>query len=166
MRQIACCIVADFPDEWALLHAEIQENTCRKPFNPSEAVSNAERLLPQAAAAARTRMARTYEKFSEVVQAMDQVARVVGRTHPTLAKAMKVVEAARIDPRKFEYLILKMDRTGKVSPASTRSTRSTRSTTPRSSDPSLKKSPQENFLTCPYLRAEQRNYPTAPINPI
>ena len=47
MRQIACCIVVDFMDEWTLLLAEIQENTCRKPFNPSEAVTNAERLLPQ-----------------------------------------------------------------------------------------------------------------------
>ena len=37
---------AEFPDEWALLLAEIQENTCRKPFNPSEAVTNTERLLP------------------------------------------------------------------------------------------------------------------------
>lgn len=117
MRQIACCIVADFPDEWALLLAEIQENTCRKPFNPSEAVSNAERLLPLAAAAAKTRMARTYEKFSEVGQSMDHVARVVGMTRPTLAKAMKVVAAARANPGDYGPLVEQMDRTGKITPA-------------------------------------------------
>jgi len=116
-KRIACCIVADFTDEWELLLAEIQENTCRKPFNPSEAVSNAERLLPQAAAAARKRMVRSSEKFTDLGQSMDQVAHVVGMTRPTLAKAMKVVAAARENPGQYRRLIEQMDRTGKITPA-------------------------------------------------
>lgn len=117
MQSIACCIVADFPDEWSLLLAEIQENTCRKPFNPSEAVTNAERLLPRAAAAAKARMARTSENFTDLGQSMDQVARVVGMTRPTLAKAMKVVVAARENPAAYGPLVEQMDRTGKITPA-------------------------------------------------
>ena len=56
-------------------------------------------------------MARTYEKFSEVGQSMDQVARVVGMTRPTLAKAMKVVAAARENPADYGPLVEQMTTT-------------------------------------------------------
>ena len=48
---------------------------------------------------------------------MDQVARVVGMTRPTLAKAMKVVIAARENPGEYGPLVEQMDRTGKITPA-------------------------------------------------
>lgn len=121
-RKTVLCRIVDNLDE-ALPHllAEVTENTCRKPFTPSESVRAAELLLPLAAAAAYRRMdfnpASIMEaRFEGYGAAMDKIAAVVGVSLPTLTKAIEIVEAARIEPHKFEYLIRKMDQTGKISP--------------------------------------------------
>ena len=115
---ILCCVDDDFADTWDLLQAEVTENTCRRPFSPSEAAGAAEDLLPLAREAARRRQGRcfegTYENFSEVGLALDQVARLLDLSRPTLEKARKVVAAAREDREQFGDLAERLDRTGKV----------------------------------------------------
>lgn len=122
MSKVVCCVAAAFADTWALLVAEVQENTCRKPFLPSEAVRAAEELLPLAAGAAWRRMAHRVDiaeaqKFTQSGEALSQIAILVGMSRPTLSKAMEIVETAREEPQKYEDLIQQMDRTGKVNGA-------------------------------------------------
>jgi ParB-like chromosome segregation protein Spo0J len=119
---ILCCIVDDLKNATVLLQAEIMENTCRQPFSPSEAVSAAEALLPLAADAAKDRKfhradEEASEKFSEAGEAMNQIAKLLGLSRPTLEKATKVVAAARQDNERYGDLVQKMDRTGKVNGA-------------------------------------------------
>ncbi len=113
-----CAVVASLPDAWALLSAETQENTCRKSFSPSEAVAAAEQLLPLATEAVRGRRGvpvRTPSvNFRTTHRALDDVAAMVGLSSRTLEKALKVVEAARMEPHRFADLIHHMDATGKV----------------------------------------------------
>ena len=116
---ILCWVVEDLKDAMALLQAEITENTCRQPFSPSEAVSAAGTLLPLAQEAANNRMIHraeegAYEKFSEGGVAMEQIARLLDMSRPTLEKARKVVAAARQHKQHFGDLVERMDRTGKV----------------------------------------------------
>ena len=48
---------------------------------------------------------------------MDHIARLVGMSRFTLVKAIKIVEAAREEPEKYNDLVELMDRTGRVNGA-------------------------------------------------
>jgi ParB family chromosome partitioning protein len=121
MQTIMCCVAESLEEAYAPMLAEIQENTCRKSFSPSEAVSAAQDLEPMAKAAAWRRKIHEEwgapEKFSEGGRYMDHIAKIVDMSRPTLEKAIKVVEAARESPDKYQDLVEKMDRTGKVNGA-------------------------------------------------
>jgi ParB-like chromosome segregation protein Spo0J len=83
-KTILCCVVEDLNGALPLLQAEIAENTCRRGFSPSEAVAAAEDLLPLAQEAAQQRIGchfdRTSGNFSEVGNAMDQIANLMDRS--------------------------------------------------------------------------------------
>ena len=121
-KTILCCVIENLDEAMPHLLAEIQENTCRKPFLPSEAVRAAEELLPFAALAAWRRMSHTFDlaqaqTFTQSGEALTQIAAIVDMSRPTLTKAMQIVEAAGEEPRKYEDLVHQMDRTGKVNGA-------------------------------------------------
>jgi ParB family chromosome partitioning protein len=114
----------------ALLRAERDENTCRKPFTPSEAVSVARSLEALEAEAARARQREGGKKAGrgrplapgnlpeangeERGQTRDKVAAAVGMSGRTYQKAKAVVEAAERDPAVFGDLKGQMDETGNV----------------------------------------------------
>ena len=121
---ILCCVVEDLHDALPMLQAELQENTCRKRFLPSEAAIAADQLLPALRAAARLRMHHQAEQgasvnLTEAPEAMEAVAAMVGLSRGTLEKARKVVQAAREDEEGCGDLVARMDRTGKVNGAYT-----------------------------------------------
>jgi hypothetical protein len=123
-------------DERAALHAEGEENTCREPFTPSEAVRHAERITAVEQRLAKERQQEGQEKGRAVqhgkVDGADsaqtntpaherksraRTAKAVGMSHATLAKARDVVEAAEAEPERYGDLPARMDTTGKVEPA-------------------------------------------------
>jgi ParB family chromosome partitioning protein len=80
MKTVTCVVAETFVDLWAQMLAEVQENTCRKRFLPSEAVSAAQDVEPLAKAAAWRRMAhkdeeQAYENFSQGGSSMEQIAK-------------------------------------------------------------------------------------------
>jgi hypothetical protein len=121
LKSIMCCVAETGDDVWAQMLAEVQENTCRQRFRPSEAVRAARELEPIAKSAARRRMVHEDEGASENLpeggEAMEQIAKLVDMSRPTLEKAIKVVEAAREEPDKYQDLVEQMDQTGKVNGA-------------------------------------------------
>ena len=97
-KTILCRIVDNLDEALPHLLAEITENTCRKPFTPSEAVHAAEQLFPLAAA--RRRLDYIPPSLKEArtqgyTAAMQKIAAMVGLSVPTLTKAADIVEAAR-----------------------------------------------------------------------
>lgn len=114
-------IAANLDDIYAALRAERDENTCRKELAPTESVALAESLKPFEEKAAKERRASSNaerEKFSPSTKgaAATKVAEAVGMSRPTLAKAAKVVEAAKREPDVFGDLPKKMDDQKKVDP--------------------------------------------------
>jgi hypothetical protein len=123
-------VIASLDDALKILQAERDENTERKPFNPSEALELAERLEPLEREAAKGRkekagfrksaavtpMKSAMENFSTVSRgrASDKIASAVGLSRPTLAKIKAVSEAAKQNPERYQPLVEEMDRTGKV----------------------------------------------------
>ena len=101
-----------------IVRGEFAENTCRKEFTLSEAVAIKRKLEPLERAAARERMRAgktPSEKFSEGTgNALDKIARVVGKHRTTLAKAEAIVAAAEAEPEKYGPLVAAMDKTGRV----------------------------------------------------
>lgn len=116
-----------------VLHAEGDENTCRKDFTPSEAVAfqRAIEAAEKAAAKARQRehgktapgksKPNTSSKLEEVSPAerttRARTAKPTGYSATTLDKARAVVEAAEQEPEKFAPVVEEMDRSGRVDPA-------------------------------------------------
>ena len=115
-------------DEQSALHAEGEENTCREPFTPSEAVRHAERIgeverrlakerQREHGGTAPGRQANTSADSAQVSgRARERTASAVGMSHDTLAKAADVVHAADAEPERYGPLLADMDRTGKVTP--------------------------------------------------
>ncbi|MEO5927675.1 MAG: ParB N-terminal domain-containing protein [Patescibacteria group bacterium] len=128
---VSVSVAKTFDDVHIALLAERDENTCRKDFTPSEAVSMATALQPLEKKAAQQRQAKAgpsngrgvkstgVEKFSEAVagRSADKIAESVGMSRPTLAKATAVVEAAEVDPEHYEDIAKDMDADGKVDAA-------------------------------------------------
>jgi len=124
--------VADSVDTAArALRAERDENLCRRPLRLSEAVALARRLRPLEQAAARRRQAATQLAGKTKAgkpkvgggncpppkgkgKARDAVAKAVGLSARTLAKAGAVVDAAESDPATYGDLAETMDATGQA----------------------------------------------------
>ena len=110
------------------LTAERDENTCRKDFAPSEAVSIGKALEELEKPKAKERQREhggtapgkakdTGGKFPPVTgKTRDKVAEAVGMSGRTYEKAKAVVEAAEEHPE-LQPVVEEMDRTGKVDPA-------------------------------------------------
>lgn len=132
-QEIGCKIV-----DIDALRAEQDENTCRKDFTTSERVAIAKAIEERERAKAQERMKAQQPKKGENVEAKakkaggenfpppneleesgksrDIIAKKVGMSAPTLAKAKEIVEAAEQEPEVFADLQRKMDATGKVDP--------------------------------------------------
>lgn len=137
-KEIDYTIPVSVHDLHDALKAERDENTCREPFLPTEAVAIAEQIeaMEREEAAARQAVGRPKagEKITpgklpgptetpenavsdEKGRAKSRSAEVVGMGRKTLDKAQKVTAAAKADPAKFGDLPETMDATGKVDPA-------------------------------------------------
>lgn len=111
-----------------IVRGELDENTVRKDFVPSEiaAIAQAMRPIEERAAKERQREAgqvvgsgQASGKFPEasVGETRNKIAAKVGVSGRTVEKIEAVVEAAREDPETFADVVEEMDRTGKVEPA-------------------------------------------------
>jgi N6-adenosine-specific RNA methylase IME4 len=123
-RRIAACVslgwtdipvtVVDIP---AIVRGEYAENTCRKDFTWSEAVSIARVIEERESESAKERQEST--RFgsanlappSEAGKTRDKVAEAVGKKRTSLSKAEAIVDS------QYDDLIERMDDTGKVTPA-------------------------------------------------
>jgi ParB-like chromosome segregation protein Spo0J len=139
LRQLGCSktpvtVAVALTDEQAALHAEGEENTCREPFTPSEAVRHAERIVQVERRLAKERQLATLKQGDKqpeprsadsaerdespsARQSRARTAEAVGMSHDTLRKAAAVVQAAEAEPERYTPLVEQMDRTGKVDPA-------------------------------------------------
>jgi ParB/RepB/Spo0J family partition protein len=102
-----------------IVRGEYAENAERKDFTPSEAVAIKRLCEPAIVAAAKERQGTRTDLSEKLAQgskgkARDLVAKRTGKSHATLSKAEKVVEAAEAEPEKFATLVEEMDRTRKV----------------------------------------------------
>jgi site-specific DNA-methyltransferase (adenine-specific) len=113
-------------DLFARLGVERDENVCREPLLPSEAVALGRKLEEAARKEAKERQKdhgktapgkrkNTSAKLAEVKgEARDQVADAVGMRHTSYRKAAAVVEAAEEDPATFGDLPGQMDESENV----------------------------------------------------
>ena len=131
---IPAYIVSGLDEAAQLLIAERDENTCRKEFTPSEAVSLGKTLEALEKPKARERQKAGTNQHSEgrgklpqgsTGRTREKIAEVVGMSGQTYAKAKKVIEAAEADPVLLP-IVEEMDSTGKVDPAYKKATRRTK----------------------------------------
>jgi len=137
-ERVPCTVARDLTTALQLLQAEADENACRKPLTPSEAVALAEALEPLAAADAKRRQEASHLNGRQPggtprrkrrgvgggnlpppkpPKTRDQLGAAVGMGGRTLQKARAVVDAARQDPGAHGDLVEGMDASGKVDPA-------------------------------------------------
>jgi ParB family chromosome partitioning protein len=135
--RIQVTVVRNLVSELSALRAEGEENTCREPFSPSEAVAHADRIEAVIAAKAKERQSATLKQNRGADSAprtdaapvlpkgktRDQVAEAVGIGRTALTHARTVVDAAK-DPSLpaevravAEAAVESMDATGKIEPA-------------------------------------------------
>lgn len=98
--------VIDMP---SLIAGEYAENVSRKDFTPSEMVAICD-------AVESFQGQRDVGVISEGYR-QQRAAKMVGSSHGTLSKARQVVDAAKRDPEKFQFVLHDMDATGNVSKA-------------------------------------------------
>lgn len=119
-EEIPHCVVKTLQEATDALRGELEENTCRLDFSPSEAVAMAKTLLqleqPKAKSRQSSHTKAGYVKFTDPGSAMNKVAEKVGMSRPTLAKAQEVVRAANEHPDCQKHLEF-MDRTGNIDAA-------------------------------------------------
>lgn len=122
-EKIPATVVHNLTDAVKEIHAERDENVCRKDLVKSESVALAKTLLPLEREEAFTRQvesrANRSENFTprsktEKGNFMDRVAKAVGMSRPTLEHAMAVVDAAEEEPGRYAPFVAEMDKTGKV----------------------------------------------------
>jgi ParB family chromosome partitioning protein len=121
-------VVTGLEDTLKALVAERDENDCRKPFNPVEAVHIGRKLEAIEKAAAKERQAQAGPSDGPGVKSSgagklpeaskgevrDRVGAAVGMSGRTYEKAKAVVEAAEREPEKYSRLVKLMEETGKV----------------------------------------------------
>jgi N6-adenosine-specific RNA methylase IME4/ParB-like chromosome segregation protein Spo0J len=128
-RTVPIRVVRTIDDALQALRAERDENTCRRDFQPSEAVALARDLEPFERKEAEARHAQGVKAGGKARHgksagnsrtakrepvAKDKIAAAVGVDRKTLAKAEAVVAAAEAEPEKYERLREQMDRTGNI----------------------------------------------------
>jgi N6-adenosine-specific RNA methylase IME4 len=125
-RRIAACKALEWDevpitviDVDKIARGEYAENHFRKAFTPSEYADIADELEPVEREQAKERMETGKPpsgRFPEgqTGNALDKVARAVGKDRKTVQKARAVRDAARADPERFGKLQDDMDRTGRV----------------------------------------------------
>jgi ParB-like chromosome segregation protein Spo0J len=127
-RKVLIHMVDELEDAGRALMAERDENSCRAPLRPSEAVALAKALEKLERTQARERQAQAGPrtgrgkkasgsgKLPEPVkgETREKVAKLVGMKPTTLGKAKKVVEAAECEPEKYQSVCDEMDETGNV----------------------------------------------------
>lgn len=131
-EKVSVIIVNSLDDTLKALVAERDENTCRKEFAPSEAVTIGKAIeeleKPKAKERQKATQAKGKDKHGKPVigggnfpppkedngKTRDKVAEVVGMSGRTYEKAKRVVEAAEKEPEKHVETVKEMDRTGKV----------------------------------------------------
>ncbi len=117
---IPVTIAETFDDLYRALRAERDENTCREPFKPSEAIAIGKLLEPFERDAAKARQGERTDKHPENFtgsaggNAADKTAAAVGMSRPTYTKAKAVVDAAEHEPNMFGDLVDQMDKTDSV----------------------------------------------------
>jgi ParB family chromosome partitioning protein len=129
-------VVSGLDDALQALRAERDENECRKPFTPSEAVRIGKvlkdlereqaRLRQQEAGARGHEGGRGREKPPGAIcaegsggrngRSAKKVAEAVGMKESSFVKAEKVVDAAEANPKEQGDLVEEMDRTAKIDP--------------------------------------------------
>lgn len=126
--RIDAVVCDDLEEAAAIIQAERDENTCRKDFAPSEAVSLGKSLETLEREDAEKRIAAGRKKGGDVAsgkvarkpgatpekRTRDVVGVAVGMSGKTYQKAKAVVEAATKEPEKFGSIKEQMDRTGKI----------------------------------------------------
>jgi ParB family chromosome partitioning protein len=107
-----------------ITRGQADENSVRKNLTPSEAVAAAKMLeleLKKASTEKHNALGETEPEPAKGKlppsgggKSRDKLARSVGMSGRTLEKAIQVVNAAQQDPDKYNHLVEKMDRKGKV----------------------------------------------------
>jgi ParB/RepB/Spo0J family partition protein len=117
-RTVPVHVVTGLDDRLRLLRAERDENTCRKDFLPTEAVSIGREITAEIAAEAKKRQGRRGKARSSKLDEHEdngrtdvKVAEAVGMGKDTYRKAEAVVAAAEQDPQTFGELPQLMDET-------------------------------------------------------
>ena len=139
-EEIPVNVARNLDDLLLLLRAEADENICREPFTPEEAVAHAESYRkiaeervsnaveeknknPNVGGDRRSNDFQSGKTFPRLIEEKkrDETARTnailaetVGMSRPTFEKAKAVVEAARVEPEKYQPLVEKMNKSGKV----------------------------------------------------
>jgi ParB-like chromosome segregation protein Spo0J len=128
-KEVPCRVCKTADDVIGALLAERDENTCRKPFKPSEAVAIGKAIeeLEREEAKKRKTAGLKKGKASPVVEncpngkakgkARDKIGAAVGMSGKNYEKAKAVVKEAEENPAEFGPVKEEMDRTGKVDPA-------------------------------------------------
>jgi len=128
-KEVPTRIIAKLDDALLALSAERDENTCREPFRPTEAVAMGERLEKLLKPLAEKRREetqgrpkngskRTAGNLPAVSETRDAVGSAVGMSGKTYEAAKSVVEAAKLNPV-LAPVVEEMDRTGNVNRAVT-----------------------------------------------
>ncbi len=106
-----------------IVRGELEENTVRKDFTPSERVDIARALRDEEQSAAKKRQGQRTDKhpgkFPEgsAGQARDKIGAYVGVSGRTLEKMEAIVDAAERDPKKYGRMFDEMERSGRVNSA-------------------------------------------------
>jgi ParB-like chromosome segregation protein Spo0J len=123
-RRVPVTVVDNLTELADILIARRDENACRKPLTPSEAVALGRIMEPLAKADAAKRVGgrpsrkqpQTEGKLPSVLQGRvrDALGVALGMSGRSYEKARAVVSAAEEDPEAFGNLVAEMDRAGKV----------------------------------------------------
>lgn len=130
-KTIPAYVASSLDDARAMLTAERDENTCRLPFTPTEAVAlgrqleelekprAAERKLAGQRAGGRgnKKLGENFTPSLDGGKSREIIGDAIGMSGPTYQRAKAVVAAAEFDPQVFGPIAEEMDRTGKVLPA-------------------------------------------------
>jgi N6-adenosine-specific RNA methylase IME4/ParB-like chromosome segregation protein Spo0J len=152
-----------------LLKAECDENTCRLPFSPTEAVAigaEIEAAFKPVAEAAKKEHGKTAPgkqslrgnspKCSESARTTAVAAKAVGMDRRTYEKAKAVVASAESEPEKGKALAEEMDRTGKVNGAFKKMTTARAAEEIRNETPPLPTGPFRVIVADPPWRYDNR----------
>jgi ParB family chromosome partitioning protein len=128
LTEVVVHVVSGLDEASRALEAQRDENNCRQPLRPSEAVKLAEALEKLEKARARQSQAQAgpsqgrgkkasgFGKLPEPDkgETRQKLAKAVGMKETNLRKARVVVNRANEDPKQYESVLEEMDRTGNI----------------------------------------------------